>query len=273
MTGSLVRRSLTLVLTALVVPARAAPARSCVFRGMSVQTLTHEVDQAGMVLYGKMVNPRLLNPDFGGGETDLVLDKDVGVIKSHEWLAGKKTVTIPRYIPTVKNDATKFLVFCGIFRGKLDPYRGMPDRSSGDLPKYLKGALEVRKAKTPERLKYFFSYLQNPEVEIANDAMKEFGNATYPEFREMVDGLPADKVAEWLTDRNTPGHRIGLYASIVGHASKKKEEHGRLLRSLVKDPENRMITGVDGILAGQVLLQPKGGWHYLKGVLSNNPKS
>jgi hypothetical protein len=276
MTGPLVRRSPTLLscLLLIVVLVAPVPAQCCPFCGMQGQTLTQEVDLASMVIYGKLTNARpKVGDDFGGGETDLILDKDDGIIKSHSWLAGKKIVTIPRYVPTDKNDNSRFLIFGDLFRGQIDPYRGMPVKGTGDMPKYLKGALAVRKAKTPERLKFFFNYLQNEDIEIANDALKEFGNAPYTEFEKMSATLPADKVAEWLTDKNTPAYRIGLYASIVAHASKKKDEHARLLRSLVQDPENRVSSGVDGILAGQVILQPKEGWQYIKGILSNNPKN
>jgi hypothetical protein len=231
------------------------------------------VEQASVVMFGKMVNARRTNPEDITGETDLVLDKDHGVLKPHEWVGNKKVVTIPRYVPTDKNDPTRWLIFGEVYRGKLDPYRGLPVKGGADLPTYLKGAIAMKNAKTPERLKFFFKYLQDPDIEIANDSLKEFGNSTYKDFLEIVGSLPADKVAGWLTDKNTPGHRIGLYASIVGHASTKKEEHAKLLRSLVQDPENRVSAGVDGILAGQALLQPKEGWQYVKGVLSNNPKS
>jgi hypothetical protein len=76
-------------------------------------------------------------------------------------------------------------------------------------------------------------------------------------------------VVEWIHDKNTPAYRLGLYSSVLAHASKKPEEHGKLLRSLVEDPEKRVSGGVDGILASQVILQPKEGWAYLKGILGD----
>src|SRR5262249_24035846 len=110
------------------------------------------------------------------------------------------------------------------------------------------------------------------DVEIANDALKEYGNTTYEDFRAMASDLPADKVASWLRDRETPGYRIGLYASMLGHCSRKPAEHGKLLRMLIDDPDASVSSGIDGILAGQVLLQPKEGWQYLRGILSNRKK-
>ena len=47
---------------------------------------------------------------------------------------------------------------------------------------YLKGAVEVADKDIPTRLRFFFDYLANPDVEIANDAYKEFANADYSPF-------------------------------------------------------------------------------------------
>jgi hypothetical protein len=269
MTGLRVRLCLAFLAVCLLVTVPARPASACPFCGMQGQTLTQEVDQAALVLYGKMKNARLANPGLEGGVTDLVLDPAHGVIKPHPWVADKKVVAIPRYIPTGKEEGVPFLVFCDVFRGKLDPYRGLPVKAGDEVPRYLKGAVSVKEKKTPEKLKFFFDWLQNEDLEIANDALKEYGNSSYEDFRQMVHAIPADKVAEWLQDRNTPGYRVGLYASMLGHASKKPAEHAKLLRTLIDDPEKQVSSGVDGILAGQVLLQPREGLEYLRGLLSN----
>jgi len=269
MTGLRMRLYPTLLAVCLLVTLPASPASACPFCGMQGQTLTQEVDQAALVLYGKMKNARLANPGLEGGVTDLELDPIHGVIKPHDWVKDKKVVAIPRYVPTDKNEATRFLIFCDVFRGKLDPYRGLPVKAGDEVPKYLKGAVAVKDKKIQEKLKFFFDWLQNEDLEIANDALKEYGNSSYEDFRLMADTIPADKVAQWLQDPNTPGYRVGLYASMLGHASKKPAEHAKLLRGLIDDPDKQVSSGVDGILAGQVLLQHKEGWEYLRGILSN----
>src|SRR5581483_10718360 len=267
MTGLPMRSCLTLLAVCLLLAVPERPASACPFCGMQGQTLTQEVDQAMMVLYGRLKNARLANPGLEGGETDLELDPNHGIIKPNPWVNGKKVITIPRYVPTDSKDGTRFLIFCDLFKGKLDPYRGLPVKGD-DMPKYLKGAVSVKDKKLPEKLKFFFHWLQNDDIEIANDALKEYGNSSYDDFRTIANTFPADQVAEWLQDKNTPGYRIGLYASMLGHSSKKPAEHARLLRSLLDDPEKQVAGGVDGILAGQVLLEPKEGWDYLRGILT-----
>src|SRR5262249_43036872 len=45
-----------------------------------------------------------------------------------------------------------------------------------------------------------------------------------------------------------------------------------LLRKLLDDPEKRMNSGVDGMLAGYTLLKPKEGLEYIKGILKDPKK-
>src|SRR5207244_3570202 len=123
MTGR--RTRVFLLLTALIVCiglAAPAPARCCPFCGAQGPTLTQEVNNASMVLYGTFKNARAGNPgDFAGGTTDLVIEK---VIKPHKIIENKNQITLDKYVPTVGN--TKFVIFCDVFKGKIDPYRGMP---------------------------------------------------------------------------------------------------------------------------------------------------
>jgi len=265
MTGR--RMSILLPLIALLIwVGLAAPARAwCPFCGMQGTTLTQEVNQASMVLYGTLKNAKAGNRegDFSGGTTDLVIER---VIKPHKIVENQNKITLDRYVPNAGN--TKFLIFCDVFKGKVDPYRGMPVRGD-DMPTYLEGATKVKDRKITERLRFFFDYLNNEDEELATDALKEFGNVDYPEYKEIAPHLPADKVAGWLKNPKTPSYRFGLYASILGHASKHKAEDAKLLRSLVEDPEKRVASGVDGILASYIMLQPKEGWQFLRGILKD----
>jgi hypothetical protein len=164
----------------------------------------------------------------------------------------------------------KYLVFCDVFKGNIDPYRGVAVKADSDMPRYLKGALEVKDAKVSKRLRFFFDYLDNPDIEISNDAYKEFANADYKDYRDMARSLPAERIARWLKDKNTPEFRVGLYASMLGHCGKDKD--AGLLRELLDDPAKRVTSGVDGILAGYTMLRPKDGWAYVRGILKDPKK-
>jgi hypothetical protein len=266
--SGILRRLPVLAMAALALLACARPAPACPFCTMQGQTLTSEVGQASMVLFGTLKNAKLdPNGGFNEGTTDLVIET---VIKSHETVADKKVITLNRYVPTDGDTRSKFLVFCDVFKGKVDPYRGMQVKGDSDIANYLAGALKVKDKDLNARLRYFFEYLDDADVEVSNDAYKEFGNADYKDYKDMAKGLPPEKIAKWLRDPNTPSFRFGLYASMLGHCG--KEEHAELLRSLLDDSEQRVSSGLDGILAGYTLLKPKEGWDYLGRILKNPAK-
>jgi hypothetical protein len=266
MAGTSLRRLLLLGIAVLALGSISAPAPACPFCSMQGQTLTADVNQASMVLFGTLTNAKL-DPNLGDGSTDLVIE---GVVKKHEILGDKKVLTLPRYVPTDKDNKAKFLIFCDVFKGKVDPYRGVPVQADSDIVKYLTGALNVKDKDVNARLRYFFDYLDNPDLEVSNDAYKEFGNADYKDYRDMAKDLPADKIAKWLQDPNTPAFRYGLYASMLGHCG--KERHAELLRQMLDDPQKRVSTGVDGILAGYAMLKPKEGWAHLQEILKDPAK-
>ena len=83
----------------------------------------------------------------------------------------------------------------------------------------------------------------------------------------MARDLPADRLAGWLRDAKTPSYRVGLYASMLGHCG--KEEHARLLRSLLDSSSQKAVMGLDGVLAGYTLLKPAEGAAYVRGLLKD----
>jgi hypothetical protein len=228
------------------------------------------VGQAKLVLYGELTNAKEL-PN-GDGTTDLVVEtviKNELAGKKTDPLAGKKTtVRLDRFLVPVGN--YRYLVYCDVFRGKTDPYRTVPVLKGGDLAKYVLGALAHKDEAIGKRLRFFFDYLDNADLEISNDAYKEFGNADYKDYRDMAKTLPAERVARWLKDPKTPAFRYGLYASMLGHCG--KEEHAKLLHDLLEDPAKRLGSGVDGMLAGYVMLKPKDGWAYTRDILKDGKK-
>ena len=264
MANTLIRRLLAGAIAVLTATLIALPAPACPFCSMTGQTLTDDVNQASMVLYGTLKNPRL-NANDGAGATDLEIES---IVKKHEILGDKKVITLPRYVPT-DNNKVKFLIFCDVFKGKVDPYKGVPMKSD-DIVKYLSGAIALKGKAPGERLRFFFDWLDNSDIEISNDAYKEFGNASYGDYKDMAKTLPPEKVVKWLNDPNTPTFRFGLYASILGHCG--KPEHADVLKKMLDDPQKRVSTGVDGILAGYTLLKPKEGWEYITGILGDPKK-
>jgi hypothetical protein len=236
---------------------------ACPFCSQMGKTLTGEVDQASMVLYGS-----LDNANEAREETDIRIDM---VVKDNPVRGSKNVLTLKKYVPpALDGQKYKYLVFCDIFKGNIDPYRGVAVKPDSKIADYLKGALDQKAKPIGSRLRFFFDYLDNGDLEISNDAYKEFANADYKDYKDMAHGLPAERIIKWLRDPNTPSFRFGLYASMLGHCGKATD--GAVLRSILDDPERRVASGIDGMMAGYVLLDPKEGWKYIQGVLKDSKK-
>ena len=263
------RRWLTPALLVVATALTPAPADACPFCSPTGTTHSAEVAQADFILFGTLGNARR-DPDdptaFNKGTTEMTIEL---VIKSHDLVKGKKTLTIPRYVPPDGKNY-KYLIFFNLINGQLDPYRGEAVPADSKLPEYLKGALEVREKDVPTRLKYFFNFLEDPDVVVSSDAYSEFGYAEYKDVKEVAPHLPAETLLKWLKDPNTRASRLGLYGLLLGHCG--KPDDAKLIRALLDDKERSYTSGLDGVVAGYIMLDPKAGWDYLLGLITDKTK-
>jgi hypothetical protein len=256
----LMRRVFPGLAALLVLAVLANGGTCCPFCTMQGKTLTGDVSEASMVLYGK-----LSNANEKANTTDIQIEV---IVKDNPVRGNRKHLTLSRFVDldrTGPND--RFLVFCDLFKGTIDPFRGLALKTGSKMPEYLRGAVQLKDKPAKQRLRFYFDYLDNDDPEISNDAYKEFGNADYPIFKEVIKEIPIQRVVEWLKSNKTPTFRIGLYASMVGHGGKEKD--AKVLHDLLDNAEKRAGSGVDGLLAGYAMLKPKEGWPYLLEALKN----
>src|SRR5262249_34522803 len=148
-------------------------------------TLSQDAASAALIIYGLPKNARLDPNEPSQGTTDLEIEV---VIKGHPILGDKKTITLPKFLPQVDpKNPMKLLVFCDVYKGQLDPYRGTPFKSDSRIAKYLQGALALKDKDVATRLRFFFDYLDDADPEISEDAIKEFGNIDYKDYRPVAE--------------------------------------------------------------------------------------
>src|SRR5947208_1240515 len=134
----LLAASFALALTALL--ATVAPAAAYPFcvdeRG---PTMVDDYLQASFVLYGTFTNAKL-DPNAGmcGSSSDFKIEK---VLKDHAAIKGKDMITLPKFVPASKS---KFVVFCDVYNGVINPYRGEEAPPSSELLDYLTSSLKFK---------------------------------------------------------------------------------------------------------------------------------
>jgi hypothetical protein len=251
-----------LAIACLIGFAASMEALACPFCEEKGFTLLGQFEEAEFVLIGHFKNGRGGLDDMGTSE--FVIDR---VIKSHDAVKGKTEITVSKRVPDAR---TKYIVFCDLYKGKIDPYKGMPVTNAGEMIRYIDGMLALKGKPQPERLRYAFDFLNSPEVEVAMDAYREFAKADYTEYKDMAKKLPADTIAGWLKDKRTPPFRYGLYASLLGHCG--TSEHAKMLREMIDDPEKRKGSGLYGFMASYVMLEPQKGWAMLTDTVQKREK-
>lgn len=268
------RRTIFRILTGFVVclllTSQADANDMCPFCGAAQgQTLVKEVQQARFVLYGVPSNPQIKRDAEGRefGTTDFTIEE---VVKNDPFLKSKKTLTLPRYIPPTNTGDEKLLVFCDLNNEQFDSYLMMTVKDSV-LVKYLKEAIKLDDKDVTKRLKFFFNYLDHFDNEVASDAYKEFAKADYADVVKLVkaygDADMRKRLISWMKDPNTAIYRYGLFGLMLGLSGKK--EDGEVFLSLLNDPDKSLMSGIDGILAGYILVDQTNGWKYTKSLISN----
>jgi hypothetical protein len=258
--------SLSLVGLLLAVP---GPAHSCSLCGAALRqapTFRQEaaLDTARVIIIGTAENPRIVGT---AGSTDLRITE---VLRSDPLLEDKKVIRVEKYLEVSDpKNPPRFLVFCDIFKGKFDPFRGVPLKSAGAV-EYARKVMKLDPKDQTGNLLFFFKYLDNPDVEIARDAFLEFAKATDQDIAKVARKLDPEKLRGWIKDTNTPVERLSVYALLLGACG--TDADARFLHSLLEETGERTTNAYDGILGGYIHLRPREGWEMACALLRDSRK-
>ncbi|MCS6852669.1 MAG: hypothetical protein NZ700_16050 [Gemmataceae bacterium] len=238
---------------------------SCSLCTGTLNTLTFRQDlaQTRLVVYGYLANPRL-SPN-GMGTTELHIER---VLKHDPILGDRRFIELPHYVPvTDPKNPPRFLVFCDVRGdGRLDPYRGIPARSSVLLD-YVRGIMKLDPNDRSAALLYFFRFLDSPDQEVSNDAFLEFAKASDADVGKVATKLSPERIRRWLQDSQTETRRLSLYAFLLGACG--GEEDAAVLRSMIEKPTDRTTSCLGGVLAGYMQLRPREGWELAQQILGD----
>jgi hypothetical protein len=226
-------------------------------------TLREDANLSKLVLFGTLANPRIAAN--GNGATDLQIE---AVVKSDAVLAGRKALTISRFVPVDPKAPPKFLVFCDIINGEIDVYRGTPFKTSGVVD-YVKGAAQLP-ADRSKHLLYYFRFLDSEDAEIATDAYIEFAKTGDTDVARAAKDMDPARFRKLLADPATPPDRLSLFAYLLGASGGANDD--RALLDLLGASDERSKRAFGGALAGLIQLKPKVGWDKARAILSDSKR-
>jgi hypothetical protein len=248
---------------ALWLPQPGSACSLCNLGGHQVPTIRQEAAAATarIVLVGTVQNR-----GDGAAASDLAITH---VLRDGPCLAGRKLIELPRYVPSDPKNPPRFLVFCDVFKDKLDPFRGIPLRGAESV-EYVKKVLALDARDVPGNLPFYFRYLESADPEVARDAYLEFAKASDRDIAQAALRLDPEKLRRWLEDEHTPPERLSVYALLLGACG--REQDGAFLHRLLEDKSERFSNAYDGILAGYMHLRPAAGWEVVLGTLRDGRK-
>jgi hypothetical protein len=131
------------------------------------------------------------------------------------------------------------------------------DSISAEGADYLAQIWLKRQQPAAERLAFFFLRLDSTDARVAADAYAEFAKASYRSTRQASKYYDAAKIRRWINDPRAAPERVGLYGLLLGLLGRK--EDAVFLASAVDAPTGVQINGLDGLLAGVYLIDPRQG--------------
>jgi len=244
------RLAACITVAALVVTGLAGSAVSCPFCEAPSLTLTEQLNQADVSVLVQWVSSESPNKEkgFAGATTYEVVEVVHDATMSYK--AGAQ-ILLDRDRPAQPGDLFLLLGTKG-----TNVEWSSPMAVSEASYQYIKQA-PTQETAAYERLKYFVKFLEYPDAMVAGDAYGEFANAPYKDIVPVKDFFPRDDLRKWLTSNTTPKTRMGLYGLMLGLSG--TEEDAKLLKEIIEQPTQDYRLGIDGIMAGYLLLTGEQG--------------
>ena len=129
---------------------------------------------------------------------------------------------------------------------------GSPLEATPELIEYIVGV--PRGKPGAQRLPYFMKFLEHSQESIADDAFAEFANAPFKEIATLTDQFPREKLHKWVTDPATRVNRLGVYGMMLGMCGRAEDAVAMEKKILEPVAKDSFRLGIDGIVAGYLLL-------------------
>jgi hypothetical protein len=126
-----------------------------------------------------------------------------------------------------------------------------------------------------KRLPYYAEYLEHANPLIAEDAYREFGNASYDEVALVTDRLPFAVLRRAIEDPHVPEARQGFYGLALGLAKSAADRRANetVLQRLIDADADDFRAGFDGVLGGYLMLTGTPGLIHVEKQLLANPQA
>ncbi len=234
----------------------AANAPACEYCGAVSLTLSEQLDQADVVALVKWVSTvKAKSKDEATGTPARFAKTTYEVAEVVKNMGGtlkkKGEIVLPEYRPGKPGDLAMLF---GLQATSLE--WGSPIDVTQASFNYLSQAPGPKKPLT-KRLEFYLDYLEFPDDLVANDAFGEFANAPFVEIKKLRDKFPRERIRKWVSNPKTAVTRLGLYGLMLGLSG--NEDDAKLMKARITQQTDDFRLGIDGIMAGYLLLKGEDG--------------
>ncbi|HZZ79351.1 MAG TPA: hypothetical protein VFE62_12585 [Gemmataceae bacterium] len=254
------------ILLALLTP---APILACeICGGMARRvSLAQEFEQAQVVVYGHIANPKL-DLQTSKGTTEFHFDK---IVKDDPAFPKQKMVVLSRYLPILDPKETPhFAMFYRLPAKTLEPYTGR-QLSSPAVLDFVGKLLAERKKDPLDGLMFAAEHLDDADANIAEEAFLAFAQANDKLVVKAAKSLAPAKVRKLLKTPDLEPEKLSMYAYMLGSCG--TDEDADYLRLLLKSATPKHYKAYEGILAGYITKKPTEGWAFSQDLLKSDKNS
>ncbi|MBT6154306.1 MAG: hypothetical protein HOL01_03455 [Planctomycetaceae bacterium] len=116
-------------------------------------------------------------------------------------------------------------------------------------------------SRASDRLAYFLKFLEYPDEMISADAFNELASAEYKHIVPLAENFPRDKLRKWLANPDFTNPRLGMFSLLLGLCG--SDEDAQLLARHIATPTKEFRLGIDGMIAGYLLLTGEKGLDFI----------
>ncbi len=224
-------------------------ATACPFCSATAQTLRQDMAAMDVVAFGELIPTGKSQPqsitntptEADGNLAGIAEFKIVESLRGDSIVPVGTIVSAPYYGPA--KSTGRFLLM-GVHQTEV--LWSSPLSVTTDAEKYLRQTSRLPEDRA-ERLKFYLSFLENPEALLARDSYDEFAQTPYEDVKKIRDSLDHAKLIEWIKSKEVAPDRKRLYYTLLGVIADKND--ASLLESLLKSQDETTRSGLDALIA------------------------
>ena len=229
-------------------------AGACPFCSAPARTLSEDLVASDIVVFAKLVERGAVGVDPSTTATDQRGEAKfevTKVIKGNEHLANSKTIETFYF-----GDAEPGALFLisGMVLPEIKWSTPLPLSERGE--QYVSSLLSLPE-KGPDRLNFFWQFLEDEDTLLAQDSYDEFARASYSDVVSMKGKLDRERLIDWINSPDLAQSRRRLYFTLLGVCGQKEDI--AMLEDMMKSNDRRAKAGLDALIGCYLALNGPDG--------------